>query len=241
MAPISRHKLNKVISGLEPGVPVTVRDLAESHISADLAGHYQQAGWLDRLGRGVYAKPGTALDLDASLVTLQQLIPALHVAGRSALERHGLQQYIAPSRPLTLLGSASARLPAWFTTHFPANYHQKRLFDELPDALLYVHPLGTSSRRPMVSAFPNAHCSSSSATWGIGNHYKRRVSFSKAPTPSASRYFRRSSNIALASRPSDSADPSATSWTFLRLATWMLARCQWVAASDGFNVRRTGS
>ena len=151
MAPITRHKLNKVISGLEPGVPVTVRDLAENHISADLAGHYQQAGWLDRLGRGVYAKPGTALDLDASLVTLQQLIPALHVAGRSALERHGLQQYIAPSRPLTLLGSASARLPAWFTTHFPANYHQKRLFDELPDALLYVRPLGTRSRRPMVS------------------------------------------------------------------------------------------
>src|ERR1700679_103612 len=99
MAPTTRHKLNKVISGLEPGVPVTVRDLAENHISADLAGHYQQAGWLDRLGRGVYAKPGTALDLDASLVTLQQLIPALHVAGRSALERHGLQQYIAPSRP----------------------------------------------------------------------------------------------------------------------------------------------
>ena len=129
MAPTTRHKLNKVISGLEPGVPVTVRDLAESRISADLAGHYQQAGWLDRLGRGVYAKPGTALDLDASLVTLQQLILGLHVAGRSALERHGLQQYIAPSRPLTLLGSASARLPAWFTTHFPANYHQKRLFD----------------------------------------------------------------------------------------------------------------
>jgi hypothetical protein len=151
MAPINRHKLNKIISGLEPGVPVTVRDLAESCISADLAGHYQQAGWLDRLGRGVYAKPGTALDLDASLVTLQQLITGLHVAGRSALERHGIQQYIASSRPLTLLGSASARLPAWLTTHFPASYHRRHLFDERPDAMLYVHPLGTRSRRPMVS------------------------------------------------------------------------------------------
>src|ERR1700722_12120464 len=125
MAPTTRHKLNKVISGLEPGVPVTIRDLAHSHISADLAGHYQEAGWLDRLGRGVYAKPGP-LDLDASLVALQQTIPGLHVAGRSALERHGIKQYVAPSRALTLLGSASARLPAWFLTRFPASYHQKR-------------------------------------------------------------------------------------------------------------------
>lgn len=150
MAPTTRHKLNKLIAELEPGVPVTVRDLAESHISADLAGHYQQAGWLDRLGRGVYAKPGT-LDLDASLVALQQVIPGLHVAGRSALERHGIQQYLASSRPLTLLGSASARLPSWFTTHFPASYHRKRLFVEQPDTLLYVHPLGMRSRRPLVS------------------------------------------------------------------------------------------
>jgi hypothetical protein len=151
MAPTSRHKLNKVIAELEPGVPVTVRDLAASHISADLAGHYQQAGWLNRLGRGVYVKPGAPLDLDASLVTLEQLIPGLHVAGRSALERHGIQQYLSTSRALTLLGSASACLPLWFTTHFPASYHQKRIFDEKPDALLYVHPQGTRTRRPQVS------------------------------------------------------------------------------------------
>jgi len=151
MAPTSRYKLNKVIAELEPGVPVTVRDLAASHISADLAGHYHQAGWLNRLGRGVYVKPGAALDLDASLVTLQHLIPGLHVAGRSALERHGIQQYLTASRALTLLGSASARLPSWFTAPFSASYHQKRIFDEKPDALLYVHPLGTRNRRPLVS------------------------------------------------------------------------------------------
>lgn len=151
MAPTARHKLNKIIADLEPGVPVTVRDLAASHISADLAGHYQKVGWLDRLGRGVYAKPGAPLDLDASLVTLQQLIPGLHVAGRSALERHGIQQYVGASRTLTLLGSTSAHLPSWFTTHFPASYHQKRIFNEKPDALLYAHPMGERSRRPLVS------------------------------------------------------------------------------------------
>ena len=151
MAPTSRYKLNKTISELEPGVPVTVRDLAASHISADLAGHYRQAGWLKRLGRGVYVKPGAALDLDASLVTLQHLIPDLHVAGRSALERHGIQQYLSWARPLTLLGSASAHLPSWFTTQFPASYHRKRIFDDEPDALLYVHPRGTRNHRPLVS------------------------------------------------------------------------------------------
>jgi len=152
MAPITRHKLNKIISELEPGVPVTVRDLAASHISADLAGHYHAAGWLERLARGVYVKPGHALDLDASLVLLQQNISGLHVAGRSALERHGIQQYVARSfRPLTLLGMASARLPSWFTERFPASYHRKHLFDEPPGELLYVHPAGPRSRQPLVS------------------------------------------------------------------------------------------
>jgi Transcriptional regulator, AbiEi antitoxin, Type IV TA system/Transcriptional regulator, AbiEi antitoxin N-terminal domain len=152
MTPISRHKLNKVVSELEPGVPVTVRDLAASHISADLAGHYHAAGWLERLARGVYVKPGAALGLDASLILLQQTIPGLHVAGRSALERHGIQQYLAlSSRPLTLIGATSARLPSWFTEHFPASYHRKHLFDEPPGELLYVHPMGAHSRRPLVS------------------------------------------------------------------------------------------
>ncbi len=151
MVPITRHRLNTVIAGLEPGVPVTVRDLEASQISADLAGHYHAAGWLERLARGIYAKPGAALDLDASLVLLQQTISGLHVAGRSALERHGIQQYLAPSRPLTLLGAASARLPSWFTTRFPASYHRKRLFDEPHGELLYVHPMGARSRQPLVS------------------------------------------------------------------------------------------
>lgn len=151
MAPITRGKLNMVIAGLEPGVPVTVRELSASHISADLAGHYQQVGWLERLARGVYAKPGAPLDLDASLVLLQQTIPGLHVAGRSALERHGIQQYLASSRARTLLGAASARLPSWFTKRFPSTYHRKRLFHEQPNELLYVHQIGERSRRPLVS------------------------------------------------------------------------------------------
>uniref|UniRef100_E6Q3J2 Transcriptional regulator AbiEi antitoxin N-terminal domain-containing protein n=1 Tax=mine drainage metagenome TaxID=410659 RepID=E6Q3J2_9ZZZZ len=151
MAPTTRHKLNRVIAELEPGVPVTVRDLAASHISADLAGHYHAAGWLERLARGVYAKPGVALDLDASLVLLQQKIPGLHVAGRSALERHGIQQYLGSSRPLTLLGSAAARLPSWFATRFPASYHRKHLFAEPSGEPLYVHPMGARSRQPLVS------------------------------------------------------------------------------------------
>lgn len=46
----------------------------------------------------------------------------------------------------------AARLPEWFTEHFPAEYHRKRLFDEQPDALLHVGPFEKRSGAPQISA-----------------------------------------------------------------------------------------
>ncbi len=121
-------------------------------ISADLAVHYVRAGWLTRLARGVYGKPNDPLALHPSLLLLQHKLKGLHVGGKSALDWYGVRHYVSQRPNLHLYGWAAAKLPAWFTGRFPAEYHRKRLFDEEPDALLHVGPFEKRGDAPLVSA-----------------------------------------------------------------------------------------
>ena len=152
MATTHRNKLNSLFALLVPGVPLTTGDLAAIGISADLAVHYVRAGWLIRLARGVYCRPNDTPALHPSLVLLERKFEGLHVGGKSALDWYGVRHYLSQKPVLHLYGWASARLPAWFTEYFPAEYHRKRLFNEQPDALLYAGPFEKRSRAPQVSA-----------------------------------------------------------------------------------------
>jgi len=152
MATANPSKLNTLYTRLAPGTPLASEDLAALGISADLAVHYVRAGWLTRLARGLYCRPNDTLDLHASLLLLQRRFNGLHVGGKSALDWYGLRQYVAQQPVLSLYGWAAGRLPEWFTERFPAEYHRKRLFDEQPDALLYVGPFEKRSGAPQVSA-----------------------------------------------------------------------------------------
>lgn len=104
-------------------------------ISAQLAARYVEAGWLVRVGQGVYAFPNEDLDLHASLKFLQSRVPGLHVAGKSALGLQGVQQNLAARERLVLWGNERFVLPAWFLTRFPARYVSARLFDWPHDGL----------------------------------------------------------------------------------------------------------
>lgn len=152
MTTTHRNKLNSLFALLVPGVPLTTGDLAAIGISADLAVHYVRAGWLIRLARGVYCRPNDTPALHPSLVLLERKLEGLHVGGKSALDWYGVRHYLSQKPVLHLYGWASARLPAWFTEYFPAEYHRKRLFNEQPDALLYAGPFEKRSRAPQVSA-----------------------------------------------------------------------------------------
>ncbi len=157
MATTIRNKLKRLQSRLAPGTPVTSEDLADLGISADLAVHYVRAGWLERLARGVYCRPGDPPALHPSLTLLQRSLQGLHVGGKSALDWHGIRQYVSPRPMLHLYGWQAGRLPEWFTLRFPAEYHRKRLFRERPDALMHVRPFENrqgASRQgaPLVSA-----------------------------------------------------------------------------------------
>ena len=151
MTTTSNSKLNTLYTRLPIGSPITSAQLAELGVSADLAVHYARSGWLKRLGRGVYCRPGEALLLHPSLVMLERQIDGLHVGGKTALEWYGVRQYVSQQAVLHLYGWATARLPDWFSQHFPGEYHRKRLFGEEPEQMPGVGPFENRDGAPLVS------------------------------------------------------------------------------------------
>ncbi len=151
MATTTKRKLHALYTHLPGGTPVTSAQLAGMEISADLAVHYVRSGWLTRLARGVYCRPGQELSLHPSLVVLEKEIAGLHVGGKTALEWYGVRQYVSQQAVLHLYGWAAARLPNWFVQHFPAEYHRKRLFDEKPEQMLGVTRFENRDNAPLVS------------------------------------------------------------------------------------------
>ena len=131
---------------------MTSRELADDGISADLAVHYVRAGWLRRLARGVFTRPDAQLQRDPSLLLLQDMVPGLHVGGKSALDWHGVRHYVSGEPRLHLYGLESAKLPSWFTAVFPAEYHRKRLFQSDSTGMRHVGPFGGRDDGPNVSA-----------------------------------------------------------------------------------------
>ncbi len=152
MATSDANKLKVLTEHLTPGAPLTSNDLGKLGISADLATHYVKAGWLTRLTRGVYAKPGDELSVRPSLFALQRTHADLYVGGKTALDWYGYRQYIA-HRPILHLYSWSTipRLPSWFTKRFTVAYHRKRLFHETPKHLLFVGPFENRIHEPNVA------------------------------------------------------------------------------------------
>ena len=152
MATTSRGKLNALYAQIAPGTPLTSEELAALGISADLAVHYARSGWLVRLARGVYSRPGEDLRLYPSLRLLERTIEGFHVGGKTALGWYGVRHYLAQQETLHLYGTKTAKLPDWFLKRFPAEYHRKRLFHEQPDSLLYVPAFENRAGDPRVSA-----------------------------------------------------------------------------------------
>jgi len=138
-----RDKSKHLSRDLLPGVPVGSRWLAARRISPQLAYRYVQSGWLERVAHGVFAKPGTPLEVDPSLRLLVELGHRVHVGGKTALAWHGHRHNLALSgEALTLYGQGKRPLPDWFTARFHPQTTSRRLFDEESGQPLYVsdHP-----------------------------------------------------------------------------------------------------
>jgi hypothetical protein len=151
MDTIKPAKIKSLFTNIEPGRPITAAGLEALGISKHLKVYYVRSGWLSRLARGIYSRLGDTLALYPSLSVLETLHPGLHVGGKTALEWQGVRHYVTQQSVLQLYGSRASRLPGWFTSRFPAEYHRKRLFDEADDAMLHVSRLNQDANKPRVS------------------------------------------------------------------------------------------
>lgn len=147
----SRNNLKSLYAEVPAGTPVTAEQLRAAGISADLAVYYARAGWLERLGHGIYCRSGEAPLLHPSLLILERRVAGLHVGGKTALEWYGVRQYASQRSLLHLYGWTAARLPAWFDKRFPSGYHRKRLFLETPADMPGVQRFGSGENAPRVS------------------------------------------------------------------------------------------
>lgn len=138
-----RHALiKKLQTSLPRGMPFDLATLERIGVSAQLAAHYAESGWLDRLGQGVYAFAGDTLSAHGAINFLQTRVVGLHVAGRSALTLQGVRHNLATREALVLWGDVRFALPAWFTARFPSRYLSARLFN-WPDSTLADNSLTT--------------------------------------------------------------------------------------------------
>ena len=134
------------------GMPFDASTLRGFGVSSALAHDYVKAGWLVRLGWGVFIFAGDELARDPSLKFLTARIPGLHVAAKAALTWHGFQQNLAHKETLCLWGNGQAALPDWFRTRFPARYSAPRLFESTLPAGFGLAPMPESPDGPLVSA-----------------------------------------------------------------------------------------
>lgn len=123
-------------------MPFDLAALEHIGVSAQLAAHYAESGWLDRLGQGVYAFAGDTLSAHGAIKLLQTRVVGLHVAGRSALTLQGVRHNLATREALVLWGDVRFALPAWFTSRFPSRYLSAKLFN-WPDSTLADSSLTT--------------------------------------------------------------------------------------------------
>jgi hypothetical protein len=127
-----RHALIKKLQTTLPrGTPFDLGVLESIGVSAQLAAHYAESGWLDRLGQGVYAFAGDTVTAHGAVKLLQTRVAGLHVGGKSALALQGVRHNLARQETLVLWGDTRFALPAWFSSRFPSRYVAAKLFGTL--------------------------------------------------------------------------------------------------------------
>lgn len=127
---MATDRIRTLQTTLPRGAPLDTATLAALGISAALAYEYVKAGWLEKLGRGVFMFAGDELKRNETLAFLGARIPGLHVAAKTALAWHGFRHNVAAKETAILWGDQRADLPEWLEERFPVRYSSSRLFDD---------------------------------------------------------------------------------------------------------------
>lgn len=143
------HKPSTLLQQLPEGVAAPSTWFETQGYSRQLLYKYVQSGWLVKLGRGVYMRPGTKLNWQGVGLGLQHLAHApFHLGGITALNRQGYAHYLPLGGESTLHWFGKGAVPAWVNTlDLPQSFqfHTRQLFDEAA-ADLGLNPLPTKTR-----------------------------------------------------------------------------------------------
>ena len=123
-----RNLIKTLRQKLDAGAPFSSQQLREAGVSNALAAKYVHSGWLERLDRGVYKFAGDPLERDPSFRFLEGRLDGLHVAGKSALARHGYMYHLAFNEVTRLWGESRAQLPDWVRERFDVQFYVRHLF-----------------------------------------------------------------------------------------------------------------
>lgn len=143
--------IKELLSKLEWDRPYGSRELQTLGLDSTAAARMAHAGWLKRLGRGMYQVPNGKLDMNKALAYLSLEISQLHVGGKTALAWRGTRHNLTHQERLNLWGDKAARLPAWFTDLFNATYQSTQIFNDALPAGFGLAPLPAGHATVMVS------------------------------------------------------------------------------------------
>lgn len=149
---MNANRIKTLQTTLPRGAPLDTAALTGLGISAALAHEYVKAGWLAKLGRGVFMFAGDELKLDATLMFMEPKIRGFHVAAKTALAWHGFRHNVAVKETTILWGDQRLILPSWFQDRFPARYSSSRLFDDDLPADTGIAPTPEFPNGPRVSS-----------------------------------------------------------------------------------------
>ena len=130
---------------LPDGLIVNRQWLYEWGYSRSNIDFYIRSGKLERVGRGVYRRPGPPLKWQHLFYSLQEMGMRLHIGGRSALDLQGYAHFLNPEgvpKEITLFGPD--KLPAWVEETSPVQFSviKERCFDMPPANALSTIPFG---------------------------------------------------------------------------------------------------
>ena len=127
-------KLSALLRQLPEGVAAPSVWFEAQGYSRQLLYKYVQSGWLVKLGRGVYMRPGTTLDWRGVGLGLQRLahLP-FHLGGITALNQQGYAHYLPLGGEHVIHWFGNTAVPAWLhSVNLPQtfHFHARQLFDD---------------------------------------------------------------------------------------------------------------
>jgi len=132
-----KQKINRLLNLWPNNAIMTTHHLSKMGYYAQLVKRYCDSGWIKKVGQGAYSKLNDPVELTGALYALQeQLQLPVHLGGLSALEHHGLAQYLAMNTQqdeewLFNTTDQAIKLPTWFKqTFFRINYTNQHLFSQ---------------------------------------------------------------------------------------------------------------